>query len=138
MHLISTPHAPAAIGPYSQAVVHQGLVFCSGQIALDPTTGAVVGALEQVASREEAVILQTRQLLSNLNAVLKAAGSGREYVLKTTVFLQDMADFPVLNRCYAEFFGDHRPARATVAAAGLPRAVLVEIECVAVLAGSEK
>ena len=124
MNAVSTPDAPAAIGPYSQAVLHGGLVYCSGQIALDPATGAVV---------EGGVPEQTRQVLRNLGAVLAAAGSGPERVLKTTVYLRDMADFSAMNTVYAEFFGSARPARATVAVAGLPRDVRVEIDCVAVV-----
>lgn len=121
-HAVSTPDAPAAIGPYSQAVVSGGLVYCSGQIALDPTTGTVV---------EGDVSRQTEQVLANLAAVLQAAGSGLGQVLKTTVYLRDMADFSAMNVVYTECFGDHRPARATVAVAGLPRDVRVEIDCVA-------
>jgi 2-iminobutanoate/2-iminopropanoate deaminase len=124
VNAVSTPDAPAAIGPYSQAVLHGGLVYCSGQIALDPATGAVV---------EGGVPEQTRQVLRNLGAVLAAAGSGPERVLKTTVYLRDMADFSAMNTVYAEFFGSARPARATVAVAGLPRDVRVEIDCVAVV-----
>jgi 2-iminobutanoate/2-iminopropanoate deaminase len=123
MTLVTTPHAPAAIGPYSQATVHGGFVFCSGQIPTDPETGAIV---------EGGVAIQTRQALRNLDAVLHAAGSGRGRVLKTTVYLRDMADFGAMNTAYAEFFGDARPARATVAVAGLPRDARVEIDCVAV------
>lgn len=122
MQSISTPHAPAAIGPYSQAVTHGGLVYCSGQIALIPSTGALV---------EGDVAAQTRQVLANLDAVLIGAGSDRHHVLKTTVFLRDMADFKAMNDVYAAFFGEHRPARATVAVAGLPRDVRVEIDCIA-------
>ena len=122
---ISTPHAPAAIGPYSQAMVHGGLVYCSGQIALIPSTGALV---------EGDVAAQTQQVLANLDAVLVAAGSSRKNVLKTTVFLRDMADFKAMNDVYAAYFGEHRPARATVAVAGLPRDVRVEIDCIATVA----
>lgn len=121
---IDTAGAPSAIGPYSQAIVHAGLVYCSGQIALDPGTGAVI---------EGDVAAQTRQVLANLEAVLLAAGSGLDRVLKTTVYLRDMADFSAMNGVYAERFGDWRPARATVAVAGLPRDVRVEIDCVAAL-----
>jgi 2-iminobutanoate/2-iminopropanoate deaminase len=124
MTIVSTPNAPAAIGPYSQAVVHGGFVFCSGQIPIDPETGDLV---------EGGVALQTRQVLRNLDAVLHAAGTGRGRVVKTTVYLRDMADFGPMNTAYAEFFGDARPARATVAVAGLPRDVQVEIDCVAVV-----
>lgn len=122
MHAVSTPDAPAAIGPYSQAIVHQGLAYCSGQIALDPLTGSVV---------EGDVSVQTAKVLANLDGVLKAAGSDRTRVLKTTVFLRTMDDFAAMNKVYAEFFGESRPARATVAVAGLPRNVAVEIDCIA-------
>ncbi len=122
MTIVSTPDAPAAIGPYSQAVIHGGVVYCSGQIALDPASGLIVGA--DVAS-------QTEQVLTNLAAVLCAAGSDLSLVLKTNVFLRDMADFAEMNAVYARRFGDARPARATVAVLGLPRDVRVEIDCVA-------
>lgn len=122
MKIIATSRAPAAIGPYSQAVVHGGVVYCSGQIALDPATGLVVGA---------DVAAQTRQVLKNLDAVLVAANSSRARVIRTTVFLRDMADFNAMNTAYAAFFGEARPARATVAVAGLPGDVKVEIDCVA-------
>lgn len=119
---ITTLQAPAAIGPYNQAIVHGDLVWCSGQIAIDPATGNVV---------EGDVAAQTRQVFENLAAVLAAAGSGLDRVLKTTVFLSDMANFAAMNTVYAERMGGWRPARSTVAAAGLPRNVLVEIDCVA-------
>ena len=122
MTYISTPNAPAAIGPYTQAVVHDGVVYCSGQVALDPETGLFV---------DGDVAAQTRRALRNLDAVLQAAGTGRSRVLRTTVYLRDMADFAAMNTVYAEFFGDARPARATVAVAGLPRDARVEIDCVA-------
>ena len=125
MTFVSTPLAPAAIGPYSQAVVHGGIVYCSGQIPTDPDTGVLLAGT---------VAAQTRQVLRNLDAVLQAAGSSRGQVLKTTVFLRDMADFGEMNGAYTEFFGDARPARATVAVAGLPRDARVEIDCIAVLA----
>lgn len=121
---VSTERAPAAIGPYSQAVVHQGVVYCSGQIALDPATGQVV---------EGTVSDQAEQVLNNLFAVLEAAGSSPELVLATTVFLRDMADFAAVNAVYARRFGSARPARATVAVAGLPRDVRVEISAVAAI-----
>lgn len=121
---IQTNGAPAAIGPYSQAIVTGGLAYCSGQIALDPSSGEVVPG--DVAE-------QTEQVLRNLSAVLGAAGSSLAQVAKTTVFLADMADFSAMNEVYARHFGEHRPARATVAAAGLPRGVRVEIECIAVV-----
>ncbi len=120
---VSTPNAPKAIGPYSQAATFGELIFSAGQIALDPATMEISA---------EGITEQTEQVLSNLDAVLKAAGSDLSRVLKTTVFLQSMADFSAMNEVYARRFGSHRPARSTVAAAGLPRNVLVEIEVVAV------
>ena len=122
IQIISTDNAPSAIGPYSQATKANGFVFCSGQIALDPKTGTLVG---------DDVETQTKQVLKNLEAVLLAAGSGFEHVVKTTIFLKDMADFKAVNDIYSTAFSHHKPARATVAAAGLPMDVLVEIECVA-------
>jgi len=126
--IVRTPHAPAAIGPYSQAVVvpvgAQRMVFCSGQIALDPATGAVI---------EGDVAAQTRQVLENLGAVLTAAGASFADVVKTTIWLADMADFAAVNAIYGERFAHDPPARATVAAAGLPRNVRVEIEAIAVI-----
>ena len=119
---VQTDHAPRAIGPYSQAVRVDGWVFCSGQIALDPATGAVV---------EGGIAAQTERVMKSLSAVLEAAGASLFSVVKTTVFLTDMADFAVMNEIYGRHFGSHRPARSTVAAAGLPRSVAVEIECVA-------
>jgi 2-iminobutanoate/2-iminopropanoate deaminase len=120
--VVRTEGAPAAIGPYSQAVTAEGWVFCSGQIALDPATGEVV---------QGDVAAQTDRVLRNLAAVLEAAGASLSTVVKTTVFLSDMADFQAMNEVYGRHFGEHRPARATVQAAGLPKAVKVEIECVA-------
>jgi len=120
--IIATEHAPRAIGPYSQAVRVDRLIFTAGQIGLDPATG------EMVAGGVEA---QTRQVLGNLKRVLEAAGSGLEAVIKTTVFLQDMGDFAAMNAVYAEFFPAEPPARSTVAVAGLPKGALVEIEAVA-------
>jgi 2-iminobutanoate/2-iminopropanoate deaminase len=119
---VSTDDAPKAIGPYSQAIVADGWVYCSGQIALDPTTGQVV--VGDVAA-------QTERALANLAAVLEAAGASLGTVVKTTVFLADMADFAAMNAVYERHFAGHRPARSTVAAAGLPRSVRVEIDCVA-------
>ena len=114
--------APKAIGPYSQAVTYGELIYTAGQIALDPATMEIVSG---------GIAEQTERVLSNLEAVLKAAGSDFSRVIKTTVFLQNMADFTAMNEVYARRFGNHRPARSTVAAAGLPRNVLVEIEVVA-------
>jgi 2-iminobutanoate/2-iminopropanoate deaminase len=126
--IVRTAQAPAAIGPYSQAVVvpvgDQRMVFCSGQIALDPATGVVI---------EGDVAAQTRQVLENLGAVLAAAGASFADVVKTTVFLVDMNDFAVVNAIYAERFAQDPPARATVAASSLPRGVRVEIEAIAVV-----
>jgi len=123
--IISTENAPGAIGPYSQAVRAGNLLFCSGQIPIDPETGEFVS--DDVAE-------QTERVIQNLRAVLEAGGGGLDSVVKTTVFLQDMADFAAMNEVYARFFDANKPARATVQAAGLPRNAKVEIECVAVLA----
>jgi 2-iminobutanoate/2-iminopropanoate deaminase len=122
LEIVTTDRAPSAIGPYSQAIVCDGWVYCSGQVALDPKTGQLVG---------KDVTEQTDRALQNLRGVLEAAGASLERVVKTTVFLADMADFQAMNEVYARHFGEHRPARATVQAAGLPRAARVEIECVA-------
>lgn len=120
--IVMSPQAPKPIGPYSQAVISGGLLFASGQIALDPDTGVVVG---------EDVSVQTEQVLKNLMAVLKEAKIGPENVVKTTVFLADMADFPKMNDVYARHFAKEPPARSTLQAAGLPRGVKVEIDLVA-------
>lgn len=119
---VHTDAAPAAIGPYSQAMVHGGLVYTSGQIALVPGGAALVG--ESAADQCEVV-------MGNLAAVLAAAGSSLQKVLKTTIFLIDMADFAAVNAVYARHMGEHRPARATVAVAALPRGARVEIDCIA-------
>jgi 2-iminobutanoate/2-iminopropanoate deaminase len=121
---ISTEKAPGAIGPYSQAVKAGNMVFCSGQIPIDPTTGEFVS--NNVAE-------QTHQVLTNLSAVLEAAGTSLNNVVKTTVFLADMNDFTAMNEIYAEFFTDNKPARATVQAARLPRDARVEIDCIAII-----
>lgn len=120
--VISTPDAPAAVGAYSQAVVANGFVFCSGQVPLDPQTGELL---------KGSIADQTRRCLENLSAVLSAAGAGLDDVVKVTAFLLDMNDFPEFNEAYGEFFGDEPPARATVAVAGLPKGAEVEIECIA-------
>ena len=122
MEFVRTEAAPAAIGPYSQAAIVGDLVFTAGQVALNPTTGTVI---------EGGIEAQTARVLENLAAVLAAAGSSLSQVVKTTVFLTDMADFPAMNQVYAQEFGDHKPARATVAVASLPLGVRVEIEVVA-------
>jgi 2-iminobutanoate/2-iminopropanoate deaminase len=122
---VNTDKAPAAIGPYSQAIIANGLLFTAGQIALDPATGQVVTG---------DVKAQTERVLANLTAVLAAAGVTWKNVVKTTVFLNDMKDFPLVNEVYGRALGDARPARSTVQVAGLPRGVLVEIEAIAVVA----
>jgi 2-iminobutanoate/2-iminopropanoate deaminase len=121
-HAISTPLAPAAIGPYSQAIRSGNLVFLSGQIPLDPQTGSIV---------EGDAAVQTARVLQNLSAILEAAGSSLGQVLKTTVYLRDLADFAMMNEVYARFFDDTPPARATVEVARLPRNVSVEIDLIA-------
>ena len=119
---IETADAPKAIGPYSQGVIANGLLFTAGQIALDPATGNIV---------EGDVTAQTRRVLANLEAILRAAGATWNDVVKTTVFLHDMADFAKVNQLYAEAFGSARPARSTVQVSALPRGVLVEIDAIA-------
>lgn len=123
MDIISTDQAPAAIGPYSQAMHADNLVFCSGQLGIDPATGQLVEGVEN----------QAKQALQNLDAVLQAANSSLSHVAKTTIFLADMADFKAVNTIYSEAFGDHKPARATVQAGALPLNARVEIECIAVV-----
>jgi 2-iminobutanoate/2-iminopropanoate deaminase len=120
--VVSTENAPGAIGPYSQAIKANGMVFCSGQIPIDPATGQFVS--DDVAE-------QTEQVFKNLEAVLKAAGTGLDNVVKTTVFLADMNDFTAMNEVYGRWFSENKPARATVQAARLPRDARVEIECIA-------
>lgn len=121
-NIVTSENAPKAIGPYSAAIQTDGFVFCSGQLGLDPVSG------ELVSGEVEA---QTRQALINLKHVLEAAGSSLEQVVKTTVFLKDMADFPKMNAVYGEFFAAQPPARSTIAVAGLPKGGLVEIEALA-------
>jgi 2-iminobutanoate/2-iminopropanoate deaminase len=120
--IVSTENAPGAIGPYSQAIKANGMVFCSGQIPIDPATGEFVSA---------DVTEQTEQVLKNLSEVLKAAGSSLDAVVKTTVFLADMNDFVQMNEVYGRYFSGNKPARATVQAARLPKDARVEIECIA-------
>jgi 2-iminobutanoate/2-iminopropanoate deaminase len=122
--VVHTAQAPEAIGPYSQAVVANGMVFTAGQIALDPATMEIV---------EGDVTAQAEQVLRNLTAVLTQAGASWSSVVKTTIFLADMADFQAVNAVYARALGDARPARSTVAVAGLPRNVRVEIEAIALV-----
>ena len=123
MKFVQTNKAPSAIGPYSQAVIVNGLVYTSGQIALTPE-GVML---------ENDVVLQTKQVLKNLKAVLEEAGSSLEKVLKTTIFIADMDDFATINEIYAEAFGSHKPARSTVAVKTLPKNALVEIDAIALV-----
>jgi 2-iminobutanoate/2-iminopropanoate deaminase len=120
---VATDKAPKAIGPYSQAIVVDNVVYTAGQVALDPVTGELIG---------KTVAEQTEQALKNITAVLAASGSSLGQVVKTTVFLADMADFTAMNEVYAKHFGGHRPARSTVQAAGLPKGARVEIDAIAV------
>lgn len=123
METIIAPKAPAALGPYSAAIKVGELIFTSGQIPADPATGELApGGIAE----------QTEQSLKNLSAVLEAAGSGLDQVIKTTCFLTDMADFAAFNAAYGKYFSEHKPARSTVAVKALPKGALVEIECVAV------
>lgn len=119
---IATKNAPEAIGPYSQAIVHNGIAYLSGQIPLDPATMQMI---------EGDIVVQTERVMENLQAVLEACGSSFDRVLKTTVFLRDMADFPKMNEVYGRYMGAMPPARSTVQAAKLPRDVQVEIDCIA-------
>jgi len=122
MHPIASPAAPPAVGPYAQALVAGGFVFCSGQLGLDPATG-------QFAAADTAG--QARQALQNLAAVLDAAGSGLRMVVKTTVFLADLNDFAAMNAVYEQAFGSHKPARSTIEVRRLPKDARIEIECIA-------
>jgi 2-iminobutanoate/2-iminopropanoate deaminase len=124
LRAVHTDRAPAAIGPYSQAVVANGFLFTAGQIPLDPATGQVIAG---------DVTAQTERVLANLAAVLEAAGTSWSAVVRTTVFLHDMNDFPAVNQVYARVLGTARPARSTVQVAALPRGVLVEIDAIAAL-----
>ena len=123
MRVIATDAAPKAIGPYSQAIVTDGLIYTAGQVAIDPTTGELVG---------KTIVEQTEQVFRNLEAVLAAAGTSLAHVVKSTVYLADMADFAQMNEVYARHFGSHKPARSTVQAAGLPRNARIEIDVIAV------
>ena len=124
VRIVHTDNAPAAIGPYSQAIVAGNFVYTAGQIPLDPVTGQIV---------QGDVTVQTERVMRNLTAVLEAAGTSWAHVVKTTVFLQDMADFPRVNEVYGRMIGDARPARSTVQVSALPRGVLVEIDAVALV-----
>jgi len=120
---VKSDRAPKAVGPYAQAIIAGGYVFCSGQIPLDPVAGKIV---------EGGIEVQTRQVLTNLKAVLEAAGSSLDHVVKCTVMITDMADFAAMNKVYAEFFKAPFPARATFQVAGLAMKAMVEIDCIAV------
>lgn len=124
MQQVHTDNAPAAIGPYSQAIVANGFVFTAGQVPFDPQTMQLV---------QGDIAAQTEQVMKNLQAILTQAGADLSSVVKTTCFLQDMNDFAAMNEVYARHFGEHKPARSTVQVARLPRDAAVEIECVAVL-----
>ena len=124
MQIISTDLAPKAIGPYSQAVVHNGLAFLSGQIPLNPATGQMV---------EGDLTAQTERVLENIKGLLAACGSSLDLVVKTTVFLKDMGEFSQMNEVYGRYFGQNRPARSTIEAARLPRDVRVEIDAIAIV-----
>jgi 2-iminobutanoate/2-iminopropanoate deaminase len=126
LDFVATSSAPKAIGPYSQAVRASGFLFTAGQVALDPRTGELVAG---------GIAEQTTRAMENLKAILAAAGTDFSQVVKTTVFLVDMADFTAMNEVYARAFGDHRPARSTVAVAALPRGAKVEIEVIATVSG---
>ena len=123
--IVNTTDAPAAIGPYSQAVKAAGLVFISGQIPLDPTSGEIAG---------DNIEAQTERVMKNLEAVLKAAGSDLDKVIKTTIYLTDLNDFAAVNGIYGSYFNDSPPARATVEVSGLPKGVKVEIDAIALAA----
>jgi 2-iminobutanoate/2-iminopropanoate deaminase len=125
MKIVATEKAPKAIGPYSQAVVHNGMAYLSGQIPLDPATGQLV---------EGDIAAQTTRVLENLKAVLEACGSGLDQVVKTTVYIQDMREFAKMNEVYGKYFSQNPPARSTVEAARLPRDVRVEIDAIAIVA----
>lgn len=127
-NIVQTHKAPQAIGPYSQAVCTENMVFTAGQIGLDPDTMDIVSG---------GVEAETRQVLDNLKQVLEAANSGLNYVVKTTVFLRDMDDFPKMNAIYAEYFPENPPARSTVAVATLPKGVAVEIDAIALFANGQ-
>jgi 2-iminobutanoate/2-iminopropanoate deaminase len=126
LEFVSTPGAPKAIGPYSQGIIANGWLFTAGQVALDPAKGELVAG---------GIAEQTSRALENLRAILNSAGTDFSQVIKTTVFLVDMADFTAMNEVYGRVFGNHRPARSTVAVAALPRGARVEIEVIAAVSG---
>ncbi len=121
LQAIHTNDAPKAVGAYSQAVKHQGMLYTSGQIGLDPQSGNMVA---------DDVATQAKQVVANLTAVIEAAGGQLNQIIKVTIFLENMDDFPVVNQIYADWLGDHRPARSTVAVAALPLAAKVEMDCI--------
>lgn len=124
MEHVKTEHAPSAIGPYSQGIIANGFLYSAGQIALDPATGQMV---------EAEIVAQTERVMDNLQSILEAAGAAWGDVVKTTVYLHDLTDFPTVNEIYGKRIGDARPARSTVQVAGLPRGALVEIDLIALL-----
>jgi len=122
---IHTDQAPKAVGAYSQAILHQGMLYTSGQIGLDPLTGKMIA---------DDVATQARQVVANLSAVIKEADATLTQIVKVTIFLEDMNDFPIVNQIYADWLGEHRPARSTVAVAALPLAAKVEMDCIVAVA----
>jgi len=122
MKIVQTDNAPKVVGPYSQAIIANGFVFCAGQLGLDPESGTFVEGIEN----------QTHQAIKNLQAVLEEAGSSLEHIVKTTVFVKNMDDFTKINDVYGEYFQDHKPARSTVEAARLPKNALIEIDAIAI------
>jgi 2-iminobutanoate/2-iminopropanoate deaminase len=122
MKTISTPNAPSAIGPYSQAIQSGNLLFCSGQLGIDPSTGKLIG---------DDTVSQTQQIMKNIKALLTAANLDTSHIIKTTIFLLSMDDFKLVNEIYASGLGEHKPARSTVQVAGLPLGAKIEIECIA-------
>ena len=120
---VQTTKAPSAIGPYSQAIVSGNLVFCSGQIGLDPETGNLVDGIEN----------QTKQVMENIKAVLSAADSDLNHVVKTTIFIKNISDFATVNQIYGDYFSDHKPARSTVEVSNLPKGALIEVEVIAII-----
>ena len=127
MEHVKTDHAPAAIGPYSQGIIANGFLYTAGQIALDPATGQMVAA---------EIVAQTERVMRNLDSVLEAAGAKWTDVVKTTVYLHDLADFPTVNEIYGRWIGDARPARSTVQVVALPRGSLIEVDLVALIPSS--
>lgn len=126
IQVVHSDKAPKAVGPYSQAMLHAGMLYTSGQIGLDPLAGALVG---------EGVEAQAEQVMKNLSAVLKAAGAGVSDIIKVNIYLTNMGDFPLVNALYADWLGEHRPARATVAVAALPLGAKVEMDLIAKVSG---